>query len=128
MHQVRSAPGDNNSSAVQRFALTSYSKAVAQLRDRMSAVKNQLGIDIVLLACVLFVGFEMLQHEMLLAMEHLQIGLKIMTEKCSSIGIADDSTARTILIKSSPEDLLDELVPIFVRLDYVSLPSLHDIF
>jgi hypothetical protein len=90
----------------------------------MSALDNRLGIDIVLLACILFVGFEMLQNETLIAMEHLRIGLKILMDKCSSNKTADDTSTRAILIKGSPEDLLDELVPIFVRLDYVSLLNL----
>ena len=123
MHNARSAHGYSSPSRLQHFALGSYSKAVAHLRDRMSALNNQPGVDIVLLACILFVGFEMLQNETPIAMEHLRIGLKIMVDKCGSNGTADDKSTRAILIKGSPEDLLDELVPIFVRLDYVSLPS-----
>ena len=87
----------------------------------MSALNNRPGVDIVLLACILFVGFEMLQNETLVAMEHLRIGLKIMADNCSSNGTDDDPSTRVILIKGSPEDLMDELVPIFVRLDYVRL-------
>lgn len=120
MHNARSDPANGSVSKLQHVALINYSKAVVELRNSMSNISNHPGVDIVLLACILFVGFEMLKHEVSLALEHLQLGLKIMTDKCTGKTTVDKMNQGSILIKASPNALLDELVPIFVRLDYVS--------
>jgi hypothetical protein len=120
MHNVRSNPANASVSKLQQIALINYSKAVVELRNGMSKLDNHPGVDIVLLACILFVGFEMLKHEVSLALEHLQLGLRIMTDKCTGKTTVKNMNKGSILIKGSPTALLDELVPIFVRLDYVS--------
>ena len=127
MHNTRSNPADDRSNKLQQIALVNYSKAVTNLRDTMSNLDNHPGVEIVLLACILFVGFEMLKHEVSLAMEHLRLGLKIMTHKGSVKSSAEAMNKRSVLIKGSPSALLDELVPIFVRLDYVSCLIYNDI-
>jgi hypothetical protein len=120
MHNFRSNPANVSVSKLQQIALINYSKAVVELRNSMSKLDNHPGVDIVLLACILFVGFEMLKHEVSLALEHLQLGLRIMTDKCTGKTTVKNMNKGPILIKGSPTALLDELVPIFVRLDYVS--------
>lgn len=113
LHQARSefdnAPLDIfGTPSLQHLALKHYSKAVAELRSRMEESKDKLRTDIVLLACLLFIGFEMLQHDFPVAMDHLRLGLKIVS----------DNTA--VVLKSAPEGPMDEIVGTLVRLDYVS--------
>jgi hypothetical protein len=73
MHQARwDNPGDSSGS-LQHVALTNYSRAVMELRDYISRQCEPGAVDIVLLGCILFVGFEMLQHEVSLAMQHLTL-------------------------------------------------------
>ena len=121
MHRARWDNPERGFGSLQRVALTNYSKAVSELRAYMSKQGEFGAVDIVLLACILFAGFEMLQHEISLGMQHLTLGLNIMTSK--HIGVEDTEQLGNdpVIIKGSPAALIDELVPIFVRLDYVSL-------
>lgn len=120
MHNARSRHTEVDPVKLRQTALTSYSKAVVQLRDRISQTPDELSIGIVLLACVLFVSFEMLQHEIDMAMEHLGMGLKIMNDKLGHKLRTGRICEAMVAIQENPQGLMHELIPIFVRLDYVS--------
>ena len=126
LHQARAAEvrpllATCSGSSSQRFALKHYSKAVIELRSRMENIQDTPGVDLVLLTCLLFVSFEMLLHEISTAMEHLRMGLKIICEKTSISQRYDDFQHGAVVLKCEPDGPLDELIPIFARLDYVSL-------
>ena len=118
--QIRTAYSGFNAHPSQQSALKHYSKAVVELRSRMGTPNSNPGVDVVLLACLLFIGFEMLHHDIPVAMEHLRIGLRIICDRYQSRSMSQGDCNGAIVLKSTPEELIDELVPIFVRLDYVS--------
>lgn len=122
MHHARWDHPGSDFSKLQQVALSNYSKAVVEMQGYISKKGTLAGVDVVLLGCILFAGFEMLQHDIALAMQHLGLGLKILRSKHSNPGDRDQMNASKVVIKSTPTALLDELIPIFVRLDYVSLP------
>ena len=108
-------------SALQtQFSLNQYSKAVANLRSQIESPCRKPAIDMVLLACLLLTCFEILQGDTPTAMGHLRTGLRIIFGhyKASLALYAHYSSA--IVLKGAPNSLMDELLAVFARLDYVS--------
>jgi hypothetical protein len=103
--------------AQEQFALSQYTKAVNQLRCRIEDSNSEPQLDLVLLSCLLFVGFEMLQGNILLALDHLKNGLGIVQQHFQrNLNAYTQCKAVT-----QSNKLIDELVPTFARIDYVSL-------
>jgi hypothetical protein len=69
----------------------------------------------------LFVGFELLQGNVLVALEHLQKGIGIIGEHFKQKLEDYASHQGTVALSVAPDHLIDELVPAFSRLDYVRL-------
>jgi hypothetical protein len=109
--------------AQEQFALSQYTKAVNQLRCQIEGSNSEPQVDLVLLSCLLFVGFEMLQGNILLALDHLQNGLSIIQQHFQR---NLDSYAQCKATTQS-DKLIDELVPAFARIDYVSLLEIKSI-
>lgn len=120
LHQARSAQTYTPSGGLNHLALSHYSQAVIELRSRIENARNGPGVDVVLLACLLFVGFEMLQHDIPVAMDHLRFGLGLISGQYKNAARSESSHNIATVFRCRPEEAIDELVPIFVRLDYVS--------
>lgn len=71
------APGD--SSPVEHFELQQYNKAIRNFLEQMSA-PEVVGVDMMLITCVLFICLEMLRTNNLRAMDHVQGGLQILAK------------------------------------------------
>lgn len=121
MHEARSGfehpltAGDDPHSK-HSFAVQQYCKAIAHLQLNLKSQTNSVDIDVALLVCLLFVGFELLRANVAVAMEHLDSGLNIAMER---FGGAVEAYAKQ-KPAFRPSNLIGELVPAFARLDYVS--------
>ena len=105
-----------------RLALSHYSKAVAELRSRMEGCASQPVLEIVLLVCLIFVGFEMLLYDVNVAMTHLHKGLRIIEDDRNTDQFHSKVGIRGLFSSNrGREGSLNELISTFVRLDYVSL-------
>lgn len=101
------------------FAMRQYCKAISHLQLNLQRQDRNVDVDVTLLVCLLFVGFELLRAEVGVAMEHLNSGLNIAMERFGG-AVKAYAGQRTDL---KPSTLIDELVPAFARLDYVSIGS-----
>ena len=105
----------------KQLALCHYSKAISELRSRIGNQLKRPNADIVLLTCLLFIGFEMLQHDIPVAMDHLRFGLKLICDEHRAALGWNDACSGALVLKSVPDKPMDELIPVFARLDYVSI-------
>ncbi|KAK4952161.1 hypothetical protein LTR10_010081 [Elasticomyces elasticus] len=62
------------------YAAKQYGKALAALRTKISTEKGNSNVSVVLLACLLFVPFELMQEGHDLARTHLHSGLELLAE------------------------------------------------
>ena len=129
LHQVRSGLIGGHTDGYgyhtrHRFALLQYSKAIALLRQDIENGQTSTTADVVLLVCLLFVGFELLQGNVGVAMSHLNNGLGIITERHAKSLVCYATYKGNGAQNPAADQLIDELVPAFTRLDYVSV-NLH---
>lgn len=123
MHHVRASALWNGNladldPARHEFALQQYSKSVAGLHKIIedSHRDKSATVVIVLLACLMFIRFEMLQDCDDLVIQHLQRGLKILHEHLHD-RLPQDNHKGTIILKLAPNTTLECLTKVFVRLD-----------
>ena len=130
---VSGVSGLENSS--YRQAVTHYSKAIVKLRAYMEGANGENREEItttVLIACLLFISFEMLQGDQKLVISHLVKGLKILFEYCRP-KIPIHMHKRGVVVRNSTPEPIDRLSEVFVRLDADSTmfgrraPFLHPI-
>lgn len=105
------------------LALTSYGKAVAGLRSYIEQVGEDADEEVtivVLVACLLFVCFEMMQGAQASVISHLVKGLKILFSQYKSS--SDDAAIskpemKSVIVGNDFPKVMDNLVDVFVRLD-----------
>lgn len=95
------------------FAGNQYAKALWLLREQIALDRNSISQVTVLLACLLFVAFELQRHAHEEAREHLLAGLRLVREASACV----DPGSTTSTVWSSEADLLDQLRVEFERLD-----------
>lgn len=86
-----------------QFGLKQYNKSLASL-NRYLSTANDKSVDIVLICCILFVSFDSLRGDYLIAGKHLQCGLKIL---CSS-------RRDPLNLKSRCENIVSVLVELYI--------------
>ncbi|KAL9036873.1 MAG: hypothetical protein Q9214_005946, partial [Letrouitia sp. 1 TL-2023] len=105
------SPGLSHQSSIVPYSIKHYQHAVRALNERLSDQKQtQKMLEETLVACILFIGMEILQEEDLPALIHLEGGLKILSNNMSS-SLADEEIASR---EMSP---LLRLAKMFTRLD-----------
>lgn len=100
-------------------SLKQYNSAVSNLSTYIAALdgsKQAEQLVIVLITCLLFVCFEMLQGDQALVLSHLVTGLKILHER-SKVHEMPGAGKRIVTIDNSSSDMIDQLSQVFVRLD-----------
>ncbi|KAL9608014.1 MAG: hypothetical protein Q9167_007118, partial [Letrouitia subvulpina] len=114
---LQSKVSDTHSSSLSRqssvvpYSIKHYQHAVRALNERLSDQKQaQKMLEETLVACVLFIGMEILQEDDLPALMHLEGGLKILSNNISQSLLDEETASREI----SP---LSRLAKIFTRLD-----------
>lgn len=113
--QSKVSDGHNLSSSYQNpvipYSIKHYQHAVRALNERLSDQKqSQKTLEETLVACILFIGMEILQEEDLPALMHLEGGLKILSNNMPSSPANEEIVSR----ETSP---LLRLVKMFTRLD-----------
>lgn len=101
------------------LALSQYSKALVELRnyiERLDGKRNDAATCVVLLACLLFVSFEMLQGASCTVNAHLVTGLKVLSDHIGTKSI-NRLQRRAIQRTSAMQPDIDDLAEIFIRLD-----------
>jgi len=101
----------------QFFGLKQYLKAISSLRSRIHDLEDLDSSRIALVTCLLFICHEMFRGERVGAVSHLTTGLRILASRTTSRSLADPST---LTLRHDSEDIHDQLVSIFARLDYDS--------
>ena len=101
------------------LALSQYSKAVVDLRayiDRSNGQRDDMIVSVVLMTCLLFISFEMLQGNCGTVNSHLIKGLKVLVEHVGVKSIRALQMRATTARNSAPSDI-DDLSEVFIRLD-----------
>lgn len=105
------SPSLSHQSSIVPYSIKHYQHAVRALNERLSDRKQtQKMLEETLVACILFIGMEILQEEDLPALMHLEGGLKILSNNIPS-SLADEEIASR---EMSP---LLRLAKMFTRLD-----------
>ena len=102
------------------LALTSYGKAVGGLRSYIEKTTKEVDEEVtlvVLVSCLLFVCFEMLQGDQRLVISHLVKGMKILFSQYKSSPGCITATMRPVILGNDFPDTMDSLADVFVRLD-----------
>nr|POE49334.1 hypothetical protein CFP56_32484 [Quercus suber] len=101
------------------FAIAQYNKAMAHVRtivnDLASGDISDAKIQVVLVVCLLFVCFELLQEGGGEASLHLRIGMRILYDRVAREAVPTDQ--RLVTLRHTPRDEIDVLLLTFVRLD-----------
>ena len=101
------------------LAFSQYNRAIADLREyiqRLDGQKNDAAVNVVLMACLLFVSFEMLQGNSGAVNAHLVKGMKLLSEHVGTRSIRS-LEKRVIALTTSTQPDIDDLSEVFVRLD-----------
>ncbi len=104
--------------ALQGFALDRYSRAMLRLRSYMTAIPSHRPVDVVLLSCLLFVCFEMLQDGQSAAMTHLRNGLRIIYDEYKSQLEFATTYHSAVVLKGVRREVVNDVISIFSQLDY----------
>ena len=94
-----------------------YVRAMRLLRDRLSSSEDPEKREVALISCFLFICLELIQSDIMAAINHLRSGLGILRERSKkSLG------AHTSLIKNTKimNSAMDYFSDVFGRLDYQS--------
>ncbi|KAJ5105991.1 hypothetical protein NUU61_003338 [Penicillium alfredii] len=70
----------NGSSEPEHFALQQYNKAIRDFLGQLGSAQ-EVGVELMLITCLLFVCFEMLQLNNQRALDHVQGGVQILSER-----------------------------------------------
>lgn len=101
----------------QFFGLKQYLKVISFLRARINDLEDPESSRIALTTCLLFICPEMFRGQRVGAINHLATGLNIL----ASWTVSESNAASSALVlRHDSEDLKDQLVSIFARLDYDS--------
>ena len=101
------------------LAIDQYNKAIVNLRsyiDRLDGKRDNAAVCVVLIACLLFVSFEMLQGASCTVNAHLVKGLKVLSDHVGTKSISR-LQQRTITSTSGIQPDIDDLAEVFIRLD-----------
>jgi hypothetical protein len=101
------------------LALSQYNQAIADLRnyiERANEERSDTAVSVVLMACLLFVCFEMLQGNSGTVNAHLVKGLKLLSEHVGTKSIRSLHRRATTRTSTTQPDIND-LSEIFIRLD-----------
>ncbi|KAE9367049.1 hypothetical protein N431DRAFT_82640 [Stipitochalara longipes BDJ] len=101
----------------QFFGLKQYLKAISSLRSRIHDLEDPESSRIALVTCLLFICHEMFRGERVGAISHLTTGLRILASRTTPQSLAEPSS---LVLRHYSEDVQDQLVSIFARLDYDS--------
>ncbi|KAK4504193.1 hypothetical protein PRZ48_005109 [Zasmidium cellare] len=101
------------------FAMDEYSRSVGLIQKYINenqSQSNKNSVEVVLLACLMFICFELLHGNNYLGILHLRTGLRILYEHLHG-PIPENVDARRIQLKAEPRSTMDLLAEIYVRLD-----------
>ncbi|WPG99616.1 Hypothetical protein R9X50_00243400 [Acrodontium crateriforme] len=111
------------------FAISQYNKSMEYMQTHIKAIARggpDSNVEIVLLVCLLFVCFEILQDSESSAVLHLRTGLRILYDCVSrsepktffeNDPNLDGEIRRPVLLKATPQSMMDILLHTFVQLD-----------
>lgn len=100
-------------------ALTNYGKAISGLRSYIEKASGETDEEVtlvVLISCLLFICFEMLQGDQTLVISHLVKGLKVLFAQYKPTTCVS-AAMRPVVLGNDFPSTMDSLVDIFVRLD-----------
>lgn len=109
------------------LALASYGNAIAGLRSYIEQSTEKADEEVtlvVLVSCLLFVCFEMLQGDQKLVISHLVKGMRILFAQYKPTTCIS-ATARPVILGNDFPDTMDSLVDVFIRLDSNSTMFAH---
>ncbi len=115
------------------FALQHYARAVSSVQKRINAAspeQKSSSVEVILLACLMFMSFELLQGSYALALQHRGIGVKILGEYVDGI-LSDKEARHMIRLSSRPRTAIEILSQAFICIDYdlsmsgLLIPALH---
>lgn len=114
-----SAPMTSRDRSAHGLAIAQYNKAIVDLRsyiERLNGKRNDAAVCVVLMTCLLFVSFEMMQGASCTVNAHLVKGLKVLSDH---VGTKDISRLqqRTIARTKTTQPDIDDLTEVFIRLD-----------
>jgi Fungal specific transcription factor domain/Fungal Zn(2)-Cys(6) binuclear cluster domain len=101
----------------QFFGLKQYLKAISSLRARINNLEDPNSSRVALVTCLLFICHEMFRGQRVGAINHLATGLRILASRTISHSSTESST---LTLRNDSENVQDQLVSIFARLDYDS--------
>ncbi|KAK5165160.1 uncharacterized protein LTR77_009258 [Saxophila tyrrhenica] len=125
MHRARGLEPPNKTSPTLEpeqysFALQHYARAVSDVQKRLTCAspgQRSENVEVTLLACLMFMTFELLQGSYGVALQHRAIGVKILGEHVA--GYSRDTGIRPkIRLKPRPSSAIDILSQAFVCVDY----------
>lgn len=80
VYEKQLLPATSDSTNVEQFTLQQYNKAIQSILGQMSAPQT-VGIDLVLVTCLLFVCLETLRSKNSRALDHIQSGVQILAAR-----------------------------------------------
>ena len=117
---LRSSLGVLMNSSQQHDSIRQYCRAIAELKTYMDTPSPHVQVEIVVVTCILFVCFEVLQGADTTALAHLRTGRGIIMERNQRRSCTSMSTSLT---SPSQDSTLNEILAIFDTLDDQSLAS-----
>ncbi|KAF2717168.1 hypothetical protein K431DRAFT_161342 [Polychaeton citri CBS 116435] len=120
MHRATSLMAPNSPNRVnhevhQQLAVNRYCKALGHLQRYMSTTQTEnVMLEIVLIACLLFTMYEMLKGDPGMSFLHFSKGLEIVRRKYAHTAFAPDTRGKEVFLRSTPE--LDYLCQTFSQL------------
>lgn len=110
-----------------RFGLNQYCQAITLLQSLITKCEDEScggTAEVVLLVCLLFVAFEMLQGQQELAITHLRRGLQILwqnsNQDCEDHALDYCLNTRCVKLEPTPVETRDIIASTFIRLDFDS--------
>ena len=105
-----------NSSMGEGFALIHYNKAIAALSLRID--NSSVPIEVVLLACILFVCIEFLRGDIQPALKHFRAGMNIALQSLSD---------RSSITSTTLDRIRKNMLPFFSRVEFLSIVMGNDV-
>ncbi|KAF2163089.1 hypothetical protein M409DRAFT_26535 [Zasmidium cellare ATCC 36951] len=105
-----------------QFAMERYSRAVGHVQQQIRSSQQQgsrKSVELVLLACLMFICVELLNGNNSLAIQHLQTGLRILYEHLYG-PMPTDRNQRRLILKADPRSTLDRLSKVYIKLEGVA--------
>ena len=109
----------DNAELQRTISRRQYVNAMRLLRDRLADPEDAKRGEIALITCFLFICLELIQSDIMGAVNHLRSGLKILREQSKQASGLGSTT--TVLKRSQlSESVVDQFMALFGRLDFQS--------